>query len=168
MGKRVQNGYKKGFLDFLKNVVISFSWSQSKMENSFVVDMSPPIPYLAKFCFSSNGSKCCQPIKLQDSWKCNISEEKSVMNFIFGIQININVFYKLIILSFRVCATRHAQNTQNKKFAYLCNISRKAWRVKLIFCLQINRKVFYKLIVSLWVCLARYAQRTQNKFTISL
>ena len=30
-------------------------------------------------------------------------------------------------------------------------------------------KVFYKLIVSLWVCVARYAKDTQNnKFTISL
>ena len=47
------------------------------------------------------------------------------MKFIFGMQINIEIFYKLI-LSFWVCATRHAQNTQNKKFGYLCNISRKA------------------------------------------
>ena len=38
------------------------------------------------------------------------------------------VFNKLI-LSFWVHATRHAQSTQNKKFAYLCNISRKACKV---------------------------------------
>ena len=31
--------------------------------------------------------------------------------------------------------------------------------MKLIFCLQINTKVFYKLIVSLWVCVARHAQK---------
>ena len=37
------------------------------------------------------------------------------MKCIFGMQINIDVFYKLI-LSFWVCATRH---TQNKKFANL-------------------------------------------------
>ena len=37
------------------------------------------------------------------------------------------------------------------------------------FCLQINTKVFYKLTVSLWACLTRHAQSTQNnKFTISL
>ena len=36
------------------------------------------------------------------------------------------------------------------------------------FPLQINTKVFYKLIVSLWACLARHAQSTQNnKLTIS-
>ena len=40
---------------------------------------------------------------------------------------------------------------------------------KFIFCLQIKAKVFYKLIVSLWVCIARHAQSTQNnKFAISL
>ena len=47
------------------------------------------------------------------------------MKCIYGMQINIEIFYKLI-QSFWVCATRHAQNTQNKKFGYLCNISRKA------------------------------------------
>ena len=41
--------------------------------------------------------------------------------------------------------------------------------MKLIFCLQINTKVFYKFIVSLWMCVARHAQSTQNnKFAISL
>ena len=112
-------------------------------------------------------SRCCESIKLQDSLKCNISRKKWMMKFVFCIQINIKVLYKLI-LSFWVCATRHVQSTQNKKFAYLCNISSKAWEMKLIFCLQINTKVFYKLIVSLWVCLARHAQSTQNnKLTIS-
>ena len=46
------------------------------------------------------------------------------MKFIFGMQINIKVFYKLI-LSFLLCVTRHAQNTQSKKFAYLFNIPGK-------------------------------------------
>ena len=87
-----------------------------------------------------------------------------MMKFIFGMQINIEVFYKLI-LSFWVSATRHAQSTRNKKFAYLCNISRKAWGggVKLIFCQQINTKLLNKLIVSLWICVARHAQSTSSK-----
>ena len=100
--------------------------------------------------WQNSSSRCCQPIKLQDSLKCNISRKKWMMKFVFCIQINIKVLYKLI-LSFWVCATRHVQSTQNKKFAYLCNISSKAWGMKLIFCLQINTKVFYKLIVSLWL-----------------
>ena len=72
------------------------------MKNDIVNDIWPPIPYLAKFSFLSYGPKCCQPIKLQDSLKCNISRKKWMMKFIFGMQINIEVFYKLI-LSFWVC-----------------------------------------------------------------
>ena len=123
------------------------------MENNIFVDISPPISYLAKSWSSSYGPKRCQQIKLQDSLKCNISRKKWIMKFVFAMQINIEVFYNLI-LSFWVCATRHAQSTQNKKFTYPCNISRKAWNggggggVKLIFCQQVNTKVFYKLIVS--------------------
>ena len=90
-----------------------------------------------------------------------------MMDVIFGMQIKIEVFYKLI-LSFWLCITRHSQSTQNK-FAYLCSISRKPWAMKLIFYLQINTNIFYKLIVSLWVCMARHVQSTQNNnFIISL
>ena len=45
------------------------------MESNIAVDISPPIPYLAKFWFLSYGPKCCQPIKLQNSLKCNIKKE---------------------------------------------------------------------------------------------
>ena len=84
------------------------------------------------------------------------------------MQINIKVFYKLILL-FWVSVAMHAQSTQNKKFSYLCNIFRKTWGIKLIFCLQINTKIFYKLISSFWEFLARHAQSTQNNnFAISL
>ena len=83
------------------------------MEINIVVDISLAIPYLEKFWLSSNGPKSCQPIKLQDSLKCNISKKKWMMKFIFGIQINIEVFYKLI-LSVWVCIGRHAQSMQNK------------------------------------------------------
>ena len=78
-----------------------------------------------KFWVLSYGSKCCQPIKLQDSLKCNILKKKWMMKFTFCMQRNIKVFYKLILF-FWVSVTKHAQRTQNK-FAYLCNISIKAW-----------------------------------------
>ena len=88
--------------------------------------------------------------------------------FIFGMQVNVKVFCKLI-LSFWMCVTSHAQSTQNKKFIYLFNISRKLWEMKLIFCLQTNMNVFCKLLISLWMCVVRHAQGTQNsKFPISL
>ena len=131
------------------------------MKTIIVDDTSTPITYLAKFWFSSYGPKCCSPIELQDSLKCNISRKTWMMKCIFGIQRNSKIFYK-VILSFWVCAARHAQNTQNRKFAYLCNIPRKTWGMKFLFCLQINTKVFYKVLVSFWVCVSRLAQSTQN------
>ena len=137
------------------------------MKTNIAIDISPSISYLAKFWFSSYGPKCCQLIKLQNSLK-NISRKKWMMKFIFGMHINIEVFQKLF-LTVWVSVARHAQSTQNKKFAYLCNISRNTCRNKLIFCLEKNKKVFYKLIVSLWVCVAKDVQSTQNeKFAISL
>ena len=135
------------------------------MKTNIVIDISPT--HLAKFWILNYGPKCCQPVKLQDSLKCNIVRKRWMMKFTFCMQINIEVFCK-VILSFWVSVTRHAQSTQNK-FAYLCNISIKAWGMKLIFCLQITPKVFYKMIVSLWVCVARQVQSTKNnQFTRSL
>ena len=107
----------------------------------------------------SKRPKFCWPIKMEDSLKCNISRKNWMMKFIFGKEINIEVFYKFM-LSFWVCVVRHAQITQSKKFAYLWNISRKAWGIK--------TKVFYKLMVSNWMSLARHVQNTQNQFTRSL
>ena len=118
------------------------------MKTNFVIDILPPIPYLAKFWLSSYGPKCCWLFKL-------LSKMKWMMRFISVMQVNIEVL------------NRHTQSTQNNKFAYLCNISKKMWRMKLIFCLQINTKVFCKLIVPLWVYVARHVQSTQNKFAVS-
>ena len=61
------------------------------MKTNFVNDISLPILYLAELWFSSYGPKCCQPIKLQDSLKCNISR-KHDDEFIFGMQIDIKAF----------------------------------------------------------------------------
>ena len=131
------------------------------MKTNIVIDISPPITYVAKFWFSSYGPKSCWPIKLQDSLKSTISRKKGMMKRIFGMQTNIEVFYKLI-LSFWVCLARLAQSIQNKKFAYLCSISKKT----LAFCQLIN-KIFYEVIISLWVCKTRHPLNTQNKFPIS-
>ena len=86
------------------------------------------------------------------SLKCNILRKTWMMTFINDMQINIKVFY-MLILSFWTFVTRHAKSTQNRNFAYLCNISRKAWEMKFISCLQINMKVFYKMIESFFCVL---------------
>ena len=46
------------------------------MKTNIFIDILPPIPYLAKFWFSSYGPKCCQSIKLQDSLKRVISQKE--------------------------------------------------------------------------------------------
>ena len=125
-----------------------------------------PPTYLTKFWVSSYGPKCCRPIKLQDSLKCNIVRKKRIMKFIFCMQINIEVFCK-VILSIWVSVTRHSHTTQNK-FAYLCNISIKAWEMKLSFCLQINTKVFYKMAVSLLGVRSQTGPKCQNQPVFSI
>ena len=59
---------------------------------NIVIDISSLVPYLGKFWFLSYGWKCCWPIKLQDSLKCNISRRKRMIKCIFGMQINTYVF----------------------------------------------------------------------------
>ena len=67
-----------------------------------------------------------------------------------------------------VYVTRHAQSSQ-KMFTYLCNISRKSMGDEVDFLPANKHESFYKMIVSLWVCVSRHAQSTQNsKFAISL
>ena len=63
-----------------------------------VINILSAISYLAKSWSSCYGSKCCWPIKLQDSLKCNLSRKEGVMKFVFGLQIRTKVFYKYIIL----------------------------------------------------------------------
>ena len=95
-----------------------------------------------------------------------------MMNFIFGMQINIEVFYKLI-LSFWLYITRHAQGTQNNKLAYLCIISRN-WLYEIAvwnWFFADKHKYFLQVDSTLWVWvyIAWHVQTTENiKFTISL
>ena len=41
------------------------------MKTNIVVDISPPVPYVAKFWFPTYGPKCCWSVKSQDSLKRN-------------------------------------------------------------------------------------------------
>ena len=128
--KRAQNGPKLGsFWIFQKTLALVFLGNNLKWK---LILLSI---FLHQFHIWLNSSSwCCQLIKLQDFLKYKISRKKWMIKCVFFMQINIKVLYRLIP-SFWVCATRHAQNIQNKKFAYLCNISSKAWGMKLIFCL---------------------------------
>ena len=67
------------------------------METNIVVDISPPIPYLVKFCFSNYGPKCCQPMKLQDSLKCSISRKVNNEVYFWHADKHRSPFFKLIL-----------------------------------------------------------------------
>ena len=139
------------------------------MKTNISIDISPLTSNLENFRVSIYASKCSQPIKLQDSLKCNISRKKRIINVIFGMHINIEVYCKLI-LSFWVYVNRHAQLTQNK-FTYFCNISKNAWGMKLIFCLQFSKGILrvdsMKLSVCSQVCPKYSKQQLYNIFVVS-
>ena len=137
-----ENGPKIGFFGFFGKFGISFSWKWSKMKTNIVIDISPQILYLTKLWLSSYEPKCCQPIKLQDSFKCNILRKKWMMKLCFWHADNHQSFPQVDKLSLWLCPNWHAQSTQ-KISLHILAISRKTWGIKLIFCLQINVKVFY-------------------------
>ena len=123
-----------------------------------ITDISPPILYLARFWFSSYGAKCCQPIKLQDSLKCNFLRKKWMMKYIFDMQINIKFFYKLINHHFG-CVQPDMPKVPTIRSLHIFAISPEkhgGWRW--YFSCKKNVKVFYKIIVPLWVWVVRHAQ----------
>ena len=69
------------------------------------------------------------------------------MKYIFGMQINIEIFYKLI-LSFWVCVARHAQITQNNKFAISLQYLKEYVKGEVDFLPADKHRSFFKLIVS--------------------
>ena len=80
------------------------------MKTSVVIDISLPIPYLAEFWFLSYGPKCCHPIKLQDSLKCNISRKKW-----WGLFLECRWTSEFFTSWYYHFGCRHAENIQNNK-----------------------------------------------------
>ena len=118
------------FWIFFEKFGISFSWKYSKLKTNVVVDISAPIPYLAKFWFSSYGPKCCRPIKLQDTLKCNISRKKWIMKFIFW-HADKQKFSTSWYCYFG--CSLPAMPKVPKISLHTCNISRKTRGMKFIF-----------------------------------
>ena len=90
------------------------------------------------------------------------------MKFIFGMHINIEVFYKLIV-SFRVCVTRHAQSTLNNKFSISLQYLQKSIGGEVGFLPVDKRESFLQGDSIVLGVDSQHAQSTQNdKFAISL
>ena len=90
------------------------------------------------------------------------------MKWFFCLQINMKVFYK-VILSFWVCATTVTQSTQNNKFAISWQYLKENRKNEVYFLLVDKLQRFLQIdTIFLGVC-GRNAQITQNnKFSISL
>ena len=73
------------------------------------------------------GQRDCQIL-----FKYNMSRKKVRDKLIFCTKISIKVSYRLIEL-YLVDVSRHAESTQNNKFADLSNIIRKKLELNLIF-----------------------------------
>ena len=92
LARKGQNGHmapKRVFWIFLKNLSLVFLGSNLKWKliSLLIFQHQPHI-------WQNSGPLviapiCCQPIKLQGSLKCNISRKKWMMNFTFGMLINI-------------------------------------------------------------------------------
>ena len=89
-----------------------------------------------------------------------------MMNFIFGMQINIEVFYKLM-LSFWVCVTRHPESTQNK-FVYLA-ISPEKHGDEADFFLSDRHESSLQIDTMILKGMVKHSQSSQNsKFAMFL
>ena len=55
------------------------------MKTNVVIDVSPPVPCLAKFWFLRYESKLCLTVKLQDSLMNSISRKKCKMILSFWV-----------------------------------------------------------------------------------
>ena len=135
----------------------------------FVFGMQIKIKVLYKWIISTPNKKF--------ACLCNISRKISVMQSIFCLQINMEIFYKLIllfwmsvsryvqstlnnkfaisfqyikeklILSFQVHVARHAYITQNNKVATSLLYIQKEVSCEIDFCMQISMRIPYKLIL---------------------
>ena len=91
------------------------------MKTNNAIDIPPPVPHLAEFWFSIFRPKYYLQIKLQDSLTCTISRKQSLMKFIFGRQISIEVFYKLILSLWLCIATWKDEEKQVYKVSlWMC------------------------------------------------
>ena len=128
-----------------------------------IVNISPPISCLAKFCFLNNWPNCCWPIKLQNSLKYNLFRKKWVIKVNFWHADKYQSFLQVytIILGFcNQACPKHPQYQVCVFLQYAKNRKNMGHEVDFLlldrgesFCKL--KQVFYKFSV-LWVCIASH------------
>ena len=84
-----------------------------------------------------------------------------MMKFIFGTEINMEVFY-MLMLSFWVCVTRHAQSTQNNQFAISLQYLKKDVSDELDFLHADKHKGLLQIDTMTLMEICRHYQKSQN------
>ena len=91
-----------------------------------------------------------------------------MMKFIFDLEINMEVFY-MLMLSFWVCVTRHAQSTQNNQFAISLQYLKKDVSDELDFLHADKHKGLLQIDTMTLMEICRHYQKSQNnEFSMSL
>ena len=122
------------------------------MKTNIVIDISPQ--YLAKFWVSGDGSKCCQPINLQDSLNCNILQTKWMMKFVFWMKINIENVLQDDSITYGVrnqtCSKYPKQQVCN---IFAIKMSKNTWRMKLILPADKHQRFLQSdtIILGFWI-----------------
>ena len=84
-----------------------------------------------------------------------------MMKFIFGTEINMEVFY-MLMLSFWVCVTRHSQSTQNNQFAISLQYLKKDVSDELDILHADKHKGLLQIDTMTLMEICRHYQKSQN------
>ena len=87
---------KKGFLSLLESLVINFYWIWSIIKIYIIFCVPAQIPYLRNFLLLRYGSKCSQPIRLQNFLINHISRTNQWNSLRFYMLIQIHINSKLV------------------------------------------------------------------------
>ena len=127
-----------------------------------IIDISPPIPCLPKFWFSSYGTECCWPIKLQDSLNVICQEKNEWWSLFLTCRKKLK-FSTTWYYHFRCAYPGIPKLPKTRSLHIFATSSGKRVGWCWFICPQINNSLNqYHLIVLLWVCVARHAQSNQN------
>ena len=128
------------------------------MKTNIFINISPPIPYLEIFWVSSYGPKCCQPIKLMnvnhDVYFWHTDKHRSLLQvdtYHFG------------------CVARHAQSTQNIKFAISLQYLKKEVSDEIDFLHAVKHESLLHIDNTILMGMVKHFHSYQNcKFAIPL
>ena len=137
------------------------------MEVFLILDFPLKIPCLARFLFWIYHRKWSWPIRLQDSWKFNISTKmRDQGNFLFTDKHQ--SFLQVGAIPFGRWGQLFPKYPKWQVSNIFVIFQERREGQMWFFCMKINITIFYKLAVLFLLIMTRHAQSIQNsKFVIS-